>query len=369
MSYPQSGTVARLRFNHRGGADADLQLLGVVTEKRIPGGVSVRVAVDQPTSLQQSDDAQRNGTAYPAQPLVIESALRPLVTSAAGATYRRDVRTLSVLQTSAGVFLPVTAAPAFSEVGLSSLTVVDYTLGATDTVSVTALGGAAVVLTEGTDFAAATDDDTTAENIRVALAAVGITATRAGAVLTITTPLDALASGDITAWTVVLGAVLTPALPAAGLVPKGRYNGFIPVWPTDPNGDVPNSGHTPAGAILRVRWTGTPILAESLGAVGATVYSVTLSERDIAPGSVVVTTEVGGNALILRDDGAGRIVGQELTGGASCDGTINYRTGEVVLTFSAVTTGGGNVLADFEHSCLYLPIDVTLEWDAQLAQG
>lgn len=163
---------------------------------------------------------------------------------------------------------------------------------------------------------------------------------------------------------------LTPALPAAGIVPKGRYDGFIPSMPVDSNGTVPNAGHRPAGELLRFRWVGTPVAAESIGASGAAAYSATLvSPNDIAPGSVVVTAEVGSNALILRDNGKGRVVGQEATGNAYGDGTINYRTGELVLTFSAITTGVPDVLVDYEHSTLYLPVDISLDWDAQLAQG
>jgi len=372
MSIVQSGSDLRLRYNHRGGADGARQLLGVVIEDRIPGDSPLYIDVDRPTVLVQTDAGQR-GDPIPgaaAQPFVIESAPRPLVTSAAGVTFRKRIPTLSVLPglPSAGSrFVEVGVQPAWAVVGTSLLTVVDYTNGSTDTVVVTPVGGVALTLTEATDFAAATDNDTTAENIRVALLAIGVVAVRTGAVLAITTPLDALASGDATAWTVALTSALLAPLPS-GLVPKGRYGGTALTWPVDPNGDVPNSGHGPAGQLLRVRWLGTPVAGETIDAGGNTGFTATLvNPTDIAPGSVVILASVGGNIITIRDDGAGRLYGQEPTADESATGTIDYRTGTVTLAFSAATAGA--VDADYEHSCLYLPLDVSLRWDAEMAQG
>lgn len=371
MSLVQSGTKARLRFNHRGGADGARQLLGVVIEERIPGQVGVNIRLDQPTVLPQTDDLIRNGPPFTEPPVtfVIESAPRPLVTSIGGVAFRKRIRTLSTGggSGSGGPLLPAQVEPAWAPVGISSLTVIAFGSGAGDTVSVTPLGGAAIVITEGVDFAAAVDEATTAENIRLALLAVGIVAIRTGAVLSIAMPLDAIVSGDVTAWTVALSATILNPIPVDGLIPKGRYNGHVVAWPVDPNGTVPNAGYQPAGELLRVRWTGTPELGETVDAGGNTGFSATLAFPNVVPGSVVILATVGGNVITIRDDGAGRLVGQESTANEVADGTIDYLSGDIVLAFTAATAG--NVDADYEHSCLYRPLDINLAWDAQLAQG
>jgi hypothetical protein len=289
MSIVQSGTKARLRFNHRGGADGARQLLGVVIEDRIPGDSPLYIDVDQPTALPQSDEGQQDGTIFPAQPFVIEEADRPLVVSAGGVSFRKRIPTLSVL-------------PGAPSVGSNFVEV-----------------------------------------------------------------------GNQPAWAAV--GSLTPAVPATGLVPKGRYAGFVPAWPLDPNGSVPGSGHRPGGRLLRVRWAGVAEAAEIIDGGSNAGFTFVLQDtgatadaRDIAPGSVEITATIGGNALVIRDDGAGRLYGWEATGGTYATGTIDYRTATVTLSFSTATDAV-NVLADYEHTCLYLPLDVSLRWDAEMAQG
>jgi hypothetical protein len=85
------------------------------------------------------------------------------------------------------------------------LTVVDYTNGALDTVTVT-LDGTPTVLTEGTDFSAVTDNNTTATNIATAIDGVtGYSASATGAVVTVLavdgSNTSTIATGDATAWT------------------------------------------------------------------------------------------------------------------------------------------------------------------------
>lgn len=91
---------------------------------------------------------------------------------------------------------------------VSTITVVDFNNGSGDTITVTQPGLiGATVLTEGSEFTAVTDNDTTAENIRAAVAAIsGLSATRVGAVVTVVGDLTNLQTGDATAWTVSLGA-------------------------------------------------------------------------------------------------------------------------------------------------------------------
>ena len=291
MSIVLSGAKHRLRYNHSGGADGSRKLLGVVIEDRIPGNAPVFINVDQPTVLPQTDAAQRDGVSGPAQPFVIESARVPLVTSAAGVTFRKRIITLSVLP----------GAPSF-----------------------------------GSRF---------------------------------------VEVGKEPDWSPV--GTLTPVIPATGLVPKGRYAGFIPDWDFDPNAEVPDSGHSPGGELFRIRWTGTAEAAEVIDAGGNTGFTFTLQDTgtsedavDIAPGSVIVSVTIGGNVMAVRDDGAGRMLGQEIVtnGVESAIGTIDYETGVITLAFS-VATDAANVLADYEHTCLYLPLDVNLSWDAEMAQG
>lgn len=289
MSIVLGGAKHRLRYNHRGGADGARQLLGVVIEERVPGDSPVHIDVDQPTVLRQTDDGQRNGTIFPAQPFVIESAERPQVVSAGGVSFRKRVPTLSVLPGAPSVgsrFVEVGNQPAWAPVG-----------------------------------------------------------------------------------------TLTPAIPATGLIPKGRYAGFVPAWPVDPNGSVPDSGHKPGGQLLRVRWTGAAEAGETIDGGGNAGFTAVLQDtgagadaRDIAPGSVVIDATIGGNTLLIRDDGAGRLYGWEATGGTYATGTIDYRTATVTLVFSTATDAAA-VTADYEHTCLYLPLDVSLRWDAELAQG
>jgi len=290
VSIVQSGSALRLRYNHRSGDDGARQLLGVVFEDNIPGGSPLYINVDQPTALPQTDDAQRNGTVFPAATFVIEAAARAAVTPVAGggARFNRG-RTISV-------------------------------------------GG---TLPNGT---------TAVAQVEPAWAAVG---------------------------------TLTPAIPATGLIAKGRYAGFVPVWPRDPNADVPDSGHRPGGQLLRVRLLGpnaeTANIVDAGSNTGFTFQlldSITpaTNAADVAPGSVAITATVGGNAFVVRDTGDGRLVGQEAISGATADGSINYRTGIITLAFS-VSTDAVNILADYEHGTLYLPLDIDLCWDAEMANG
>ena len=276
MSIVRSSAKGRLRFNHRSGNDGTRRLSGLVLESRIPGGVGVYINVDQPTALLQSDDAQRNGTVFPAQPFVIERASRPQVTAVAGGTFIRRIRTLSVtpFATGFGEFKVAQVMPAFVD------------------------------------------------------------------------------------------ATPTPTPPVTGLVPKGRYDGFIPSWVYDSNGEVLSSGE-----ILRLRWLGTPVAAEIVDAGSNTGFTVTLvNPENIAPGSVAITATIGGNAFVIRDTGDGRLVGQEPVSGDTANGTIDYLTGVVTLEFSTATDAV-NITADYEHACLYLPLDINIEWDAKMADG
>lgn len=178
--------------------------------------------------------------------------------------------------------------------------------------------------------------------------------------------------GNQPAWATVAGSL---ANMTGTLIAKGREQHHRQQWYVDANGSVPNSGHRPAGELLRVRWSGTAEAGETIDGGGNAGFTFRLQTTgpagdasDIAPGSVEITATIGGNALVIRDDGAGRLYGWEATGGTYATGAIDYRTATVTLVFSTATDAVA-VTADYEHSCLYLPIDIHLMWDAEMAQG
>jgi hypothetical protein len=144
-------------------------------------------------------------------------------------------------------------------------------------------------------------------------------------------------------------------------------------------------------AILRMRWTGTAVAGESQNArlvdpvTGAASWAPdglrkhfqgTLLNTSIAPGSLVLQATIGGNAVLLRDDGNGRLAGAYI--GASPTytvagqgvGVIDYASGVFVVSFGTPTTGAPDnatsIVADYEYACAYLPLDVSLQWESEL---
>jgi hypothetical protein len=143
------------------------------------------------------------------------------------------------------------------------------------------------------------------------------------------------------------------------LVQTGRESHPIPM----PGGAVKDADRP----LLRFRWPGTAIAGATLiaAAGGETVLEPNAAapplwpsgHENLVPGSIVIT--LTGGAGTLRDDGAGRLVG---TGG---DGQVDYQTGAWHIDLDAAAVAG-NVLVNYEHGCLYLPLDVFLEWDSLL---
>lgn len=381
MSYGRSGEDVKLRVNHRGGQDGFRQTNAVVVLDRVPADVRVFASVTQPTVLPQTDQGQRAAllgtpdTQGPAR-YVFERGARVRPRNAFGITVPGAGRGKVLVAGSAATFGKLgqlQVEPVWAPVGTSQLTVIDYTLGGTDTIVVTPLGGAALTITEATDFAAATNNATTAENIRVALLAIGIVAVRTGAVLAISTPLDAIASGDVTAWTVALSPPLLPALDPLGLVPKGREEASFTLAEDRPH--LVSDSQVPAGELLRIRLRGATVeTAQSQTAVGV---GLTYNDRlqhaggnalNIAPGSVVITfTDINGQTVIARDRGDGQLVGQAASPNLeTVRGLIDYITGQFEFTFSDAA-GAHTPTATYERDTLYNPLDVHLEWDAVLA--
>jgi hypothetical protein len=113
--------------------------------------------------------------------------------------------------------------------------------------------------------------------------------------------------------------------------------------------------------LLRMRWTGTAVAGAVLaaGLAGDEEASGTWASehRNLVPGSIILTCPTGGTTL--RDDGKGNLHGD---GGY---GRVNYLTGEWSVRFAAAQTG--DLEADYEHSCLYKPLAVTLVFDPIVA--
>lgn len=153
-----------------------------------------------------------------------------------------------------------------------------------------------------------------------------------------------------------LWAGFTP--PADGsLAQKGQaiHTMVMPGHPSNTPNLPPNQRN-----LLRMRWVGTSVVGATLAAVVAATQLAAANwipgagpHINLVPGSVVLTLPT--SAGTLRDNGKGRLIG------ADGDGTIDYLTGAYSLRFNVAETG--NVLATYEHGCLYRPLDVTLTFD------
>lgn len=137
-------------------------------------------------------------------------------------------------------------------------------------------------------------------------------------------------------------------------------------------GDTPDLA-PPARDLIRLRWVGTPVAGATLVAAaagegpfespgGAPGFGWPSGHRNLVPGSIVVTLDVGGT---MRDDGKGRLVAEDGSVPAG-DGVVDYLTG----AFSFSTPGNiqaGAITVDYEHECPYFPLDAMLQWDALMA--
>jgi len=144
---------------------------------------------------------------------------------------------------------------------------------------------------------------------------------------------------------------------AGSLVQKGKGSHLIPM----PDGNIGEADRE----LLRLRWVGTAVAGATLFVAvgGETVLEPATTPLwpnghvDLVPGSIVVT--LTGGAGTLRDDGAGRLVG------AGGDGQVDYQSGAFHIDLNAAAAAG-NVTVNYEHGCLYSPLDVFVEWDSRL---
>jgi len=116
----------------------------------------------------------------------------------------------------------------------------------------------------------------------------------------------------------------------------------FPLWKKAINEDL--------NRYARAQLVTAPITAEAIGPAGSVTYQTTLSDGPIAPGSLRITD----GTVTLKDQPEGymadglvvsRVV--PLVGPGTETGTIDYQTGELVVTFSGVTAGA--VTADYQQ--------------------
>ena len=102
----------------------------------------------------------------------------------------------------------------------------------------------------------------------------------------------------------------------------------------------------------------TSVFTAAADTTAASATFALRNDRDLAPGSIALTLPTSGN--IMRDDGFGNLGSDQ-----GDHGVIDYISGAFRLNFAVAETG--EVLATYEHECLYAPITIELEWDAVAA--
>jgi hypothetical protein len=138
-------------------------------------------------------------------------------------------------------------------------------------------------------------------------------------------------------------------------------------------------------AILRFRWRGTPQVGFDTGVPGIGApgpYTLDLTNAGvfampIVPGTVRIVAPIAVGPLVTieawdwpwptaeerKTCTTGRMIGDVALG---VDSTINYETGQVVITFNQnVVAGPPNILADFEHDGTTLPIDIRVTYSLE----
>jgi hypothetical protein len=86
-------------------------------------------------------------------------------------------------------------------------------------------------------------------------------------------------------------------------------------------------------------------VSNATGAVAT--YTFTLGRTPVQPGTVNLVAVIGGNTVVVGDDGNGHLTGASLAAGTN---TINYTSGAVTVTFSANVTAASNVYTQYAWS-------------------
>lgn len=157
------------------------------------------------------------------------------------------------------------------------------------------------------------------------------------------------------------------------VVPHGKtHHSFqIPLVGTGAGLDLP---------VLRFRWRGATVQTGwNTGVAGTGIagpYTLDLSNAGafampIVPGTVRIVAPYAAGNCIARDwpwpsalersaCTTGRLIGDV---DPSVDSTINYESGQVVVTFNQNIVVAPNISADFEHDTARQPVDVNLVYD------
>ncbi len=95
----------------------------------------------------------------------------------------------------------------------------------------------------------------------------------------------------------------------------------------------------------------TNVASENIGSGDGTTktFSNTLSNLNVAPGTVTVTATIGGSGVTLYDDGEGNL--KDSSG--SHTGTVNYVTGAISVSFGTAPDNGTNIVASYKYLAVF----------------
>jgi len=115
-------------------------------------------------------------------------------------------------------------------------------------------------------------------------------------------------------------------------------------------------GNVPAGTTVLSSITGpsgsrnisTNVITNEPDATGngtATVFNFTVDYPNILPGTVKVTSTVGGSTVTATDDGNGNLVGSGFAGTS----TVNYTTGAFLVAFTTPPDNGAAIQVSYQY--------------------
>jgi len=317
---------------------------GVLVFEDIPVGAQVHARVDRPTELNEASDGLPS-------PTEVVAAGPPTLTWAAGPP--------STVTRSAGSFIADGYAPGMRLVVTSPLNAGVYTIADVTAAVITLVPSEAFVAEGPLSGGETLNGGVNVQPYLFERAPLPAAFTVGGVQFRSRTRVLNVVGGDSIEETqhVPTYAAFAPAQ-AGSLAQKGRATHLLPM-----PGGVAEANRE----LLRMRWAGMAVAGATLFTAvgGETVVESNAAapplwpngHENLVPGSIVVT--LTGGAGVLRDDGAGRLVG------AGGDGQVDYQTGAWHVDLNAAAVAG-NVTVNYEHGCSYRPLDVFLEWDSLL---
>ncbi len=120
--------------------------------------------------------------------------------------------------------------------------------------------------------------------------------------------------------------------------------------------------HARKGHLADDQYSSESVVGETLGVLGSTVYTGTLSFHSSRPGTLVITSADATGTIILTDTGVGAFAQSGTSTNNISSGSINYATGAWAVTFSATTTAGltANYYYNSEGSDQIPVVDINL---------